>query len=120
MTPSPLPADVVSVIYLCPVCGSKHTYGRDYFDQVGNPDKCVTCETPLDQRDRIERGKNDDHESLLMKRDDLLRKRGEKVPVREKPQDPEALRSQRIKDLEGEIKRLKEGGKARDGIKLGP
>ncbi len=117
---TPLPGNVEAIVYYCHACKSKSTFGRDYFTQVGTPDKCGTCGTPFLQEDRITRLKTDTFDDLSMKRDDLFRKRGENIPVREKPQSPEEIKQQRIKDLENEIKRLKGETPDVPGVRLGP
>jgi DNA-directed RNA polymerase subunit RPC12/RpoP len=113
-----LPAGLVSVIYLCSNCGAKNTYGADYFVEVGIPPKCPNCDHPYEQDDQIQRVEADSDEDLLMARDDLRRKRGEDVPVVEKPEDPEKIKQAEIERLENEIKKLK--GQNVPGIKLGP
>lgn len=120
MAKETLPAEVVSIVYHCHVCKSKHTFGRDYFSDVGTPDKCGTCDTPLIQEDRITRNENDTADDMSMKKDDLLRKRGENVPVREKPDDPEAMKRQRIRELREEADRLERGDRGGNGVRLGP
>lgn len=117
---TPLPANVVAVIYHCHVCGSKHTYGRDYFTEVGVPAACTTCETPLIQDDRIPRLETDTPDQLSMKRDDLFRKRGLAVPVREKPKTAEDMKRHRIKELEDQIKMLKGEMPDVPRVRLGP
>lgn len=113
-----LPAGLVSVIYYCPVCRGKHTYGADYFVQVGVPEACPNCGTVFDQNDQVHAFETDTADDLLVKRDDLRRQRGEKVPMIEKPLDPADVKSQRIKDLEQEIAKLK--GDDVKGPRLGP
>lgn len=113
-----LDPDLDTIIYLCHNCGGKHTYGVDYFTEVGVPDKCPNCGTPFVQDDQIPRFKTDSDEDLRMKRDDLRRKRGEDVPIMDKPEDPEKIKQAEIERLENEIKKLK--GQSVPGIKLGP
>lgn len=113
-----LPTGLVSVIYHCTNCSGKHTYGGDYFVEVGVPQTCPNCGHAFDQDDQIQRREEDTDEDLKMAHDDLRRKRGESVPEVEKPEDPEVIKAQRIKDLEQEIDKLK--GKSVPGIRLGP
>lgn len=102
-----LPADLVSVIYLCSRCGGKHTYGADYFVEIGVPERCPNCGDPFDQGDQIHRYEEDTPDDLLMKRDAVHHRRGNLVPTSTKPQDPGVIKAQRIKDLEREIVQLK-------------
>lgn len=113
-----LPAGLVSVIYFCLNCGGKSTYGSDYFVEVGAPAACPACSTPFVQNDQIHRYDDESDDLLRMKRDDLHRARGEKVPADTKPDSPEAIKQARIAELDEEIKRLK--GESVPGIKLGP
>lgn len=115
---SDLPKGLVAVSYWCTNCGGKHTYGGDYFVEVGAPTACPNCGHAFDQDDQVHRYDKDTDEDMRMKRDDLYRKRGERVPTVAKPDDPDALKAQRIKDLEQEIDRLK--GEDVPGIRLGP
>jgi DNA-directed RNA polymerase subunit RPC12/RpoP len=102
-----LPTGLVSVVYFCSNCGGKHTYGADFFTDVGAPATCPNCSTPFDQDDQVQRYDDEDDDKIRMKRDDLHRKRGEAVPKSIKPDDPEKIKAQRIKDLEREIVQLK-------------
>lgn len=122
MAKETLPNDTVSVIYHCHVCHAKNTYGRDYFSDVGTPDKCLSCGTPYLQEDRIPRLDKDTPEDLESKRDALLGRRGVPVVPRPKPADPDEIKRQRISELDAELRRLKnEGVKPNDqGPKLGP
>lgn len=115
---SDLPAGLVSVIYFCLNCGGKHTYGADYFVDVGAPSVCPNCGTAFEQDDQVQHYDDESDEVIRMKRDDLHRKRGELVPVDAKPDSPEALKKARIDQLEDEIQRLK--GEKPSGIVLGP
>ncbi len=113
-----LPDGLVAVIYFCPVCGGKHTYGSDYFVQVGNPTACPNCATNFVQNDQVHHYDDESDDTLRMKRDDLHRARGEKIPIETKPDSPEKIKQARIADLENEILALK--GQGGLGIKLGP
>lgn len=122
--PPDVPADAVAVIYYCHVCKGKHTFGPDYFTEVGTPDKCPNCGTSFEQRDKILRTSEDTDDQLDEKRDNLHRRRGEKIPKRERPADPEATKKARVKELRDEIDRLEgrdpKQPKDPKGIKLGP
>jgi hypothetical protein len=106
------------IVYFCANCKGKHTYGSDYFVEVGPPAQCPNCGTPFVQDDQIHRYTDETDETIKMKRDDLYRQRGEAVPAVIKPDSPEAIRAAKIAELENEIKKLK--GEPVPGIKLGP
>jgi len=119
--PPDVPADTVSVIYHCPVCSGKHTFGTDFFTEVGEPDACPNCGTKFEQADKILRKPEDTDDDLENKRTDLLRKRGQKIPEREKPTDAKEIKRQRVKELQDEIDRLEgRDPKEPNAIKLGP
>jgi DNA replicative helicase MCM subunit Mcm2 (Cdc46/Mcm family) len=119
--PPDVAADTVSVIYYCPVCEGKHTFGIDYFTEVGEPDACPNCGTKFEQADKILRKPEDTDDDLENKRTDLLQKRGQKVKVREKPTDSKEIKKQRVKELQDEIDRLEgRDPKEPNSIKLGP
>lgn len=113
-----LPDKLDAVIYYCGNCRGKHTFGADYFVEVGAPVKCPNCDTPFVQEDQVHRYTDETEDVVKMKRDDLYRKRGEEVPVEVKPEDPDVLKQREIERLENEIKKLK--GQPVPGIKLGP
>lgn len=115
---SDLPAGLDTIVYLCSNCKGKHTYGVDYFTEVGVPATCPNCSTLFEQDDQIPRFTDETDDDFRMKRDDLLRKRGEKIPVLDKPEDPEEIKKAEIARLEQEIKKLK--GENVPGIRLGP
>lgn len=116
-----MPADTLTVIYYCHVCKGKHTFGLEYFTEVGTPDTCPNCNTHFEQGDKILRTPEDTEDDLDHKRDELRRKRGEKVKIKERPADPAETKRARIKELEDEVKRLKgEDPKEPSGIRLGP
>lgn len=109
------------MIYICAQCKGKHTFGAEFFDDPQNkiPDRCPNCDTTLDHEDQLQRLQTDTDEDLSMKRDDLRRKRGEKIPVIEKPLDPEEVKRLQIKALRDQADQL-ERGDDRRGIRLGP
>lgn len=103
-----LPADLVAVVYYCHACDGKHTYGRDYMAETGSfPDACPNCSTPFIQEDRVARVEADSPASLEAKKLDVFAKRGNALPVVRKPDDPQEIRKQRIRNLEAELDRLK-------------
>lgn len=118
-----VPADLISVIYYCKNCKGKHTYGPDYFVEIGPPATCPNCSEPFDQDEQIHRLKRDTEEDeerfVKTKRDELYRQRGQEVPVEAKPEDPEVLKQAKIEALNREILRLK-GQEPDSGIRLGP
>lgn len=115
---SDLPAGLVSVIYYCLNCQGKHTYGSDFFVEVGAPSVCPNCGTVFNQDDQIHRFETDSDEDLSMRRDDLKRSRGETVEVEVKPDSPEKIKQAQIDSLQQQLDRLK--GKSVPGIRLGP
>lgn len=114
-----LPDGLVSVVYFCATCRGKHTFGADYFVEVGPPAECPNDGTSFDQADQIHRYDDEDDEKIKMKRDDLYLRRGEMVPPKPKPEDPEAIKRNRIEELNREILRLK-GETPSGDIVLGP
>lgn len=119
---SDVPQGLISVIYNCAQCGGKHTFGTEFFDDPQNKlsDNCPNCGNPYDHEDQIQRLATDTNEDLLMKRDDLRRKRGEKIPVIEKPIDPEEVKRLQIKALRDQADRMERGEDSKRGIRLGP
>ncbi|MFI7707597.1 hypothetical protein [Nonomuraea sp. NPDC049480] len=118
-----LPADLVSVIYFCEACGCKHTFGRDYMAETGvYPDTCPNpdCAAPLDQDDRVTRDDKDTHETLEAKKRDLFAKRGRALPAARKPDDPKDVRDRRIRNLESELRKLRQAPESpADGMQAG-
>lgn len=110
-----LPADLVAVIYYCSSCDGKHTYGRDYFAETGKaPHSCPNCSASFDQEERVLRIESDDVAELEAKKHDLYARRGRALPDRPKPDDPDAVRRQRIRTLEDELDRLRDGKDPKD------
>ncbi len=105
MTKIKLPKEVVSIIYHCHQCGGKHTFGRDYFEELDIPELCPGCGTPFIQEDRYSRLEADTSEDLDAKKRDLLRKRGV-LPDEPKPQDPNEIKERRMRALRDELARL--------------
>jgi len=119
--PVDLPADLVAVVYYCEKCDSKHTFGRDYMAETGAfPDACPGCGARLNQDDRVDRHEGDSAETLEARKLDLFAKRGRALPGRPKPDNPQEIKQQRIRDLEGELRRLKGGGDGPASVRLGP
>lgn len=117
-----VPQGLVSVIYLCAQCGGKHTFGAEFFDNPANklPDVCPNCADPFDHEDQVQRSETDTTEDLQMRMDDLRRKRGETVPNRAKPEDPEEVKRLQIKALRDQADQLERGDDSKRGIRLGP
>lgn len=108
----PLPEDATDAIYYCRACSGKATFGRAYFDEVGEPDTCPNCGTAYettDQRERIHRLTTDTDESLVAKRDALRKARADRQTAaegRQRPADPRSVRQQRIEELRRELEAL--------------
>ncbi len=108
----PLPADATDVIYYCRACQGKATYGKAYFDTIGEPERCPNCGTPfevVDQQERVHRLKTDTDEDVVRKRDALRKARADKQGKREgkqRPTDPRAVRQQRMHELKAELEAL--------------
>lgn len=109
-----LPADLVSVVYFCPACQGKHTFGAEYFATVGkDPEECPGCSAQLKPEDRVLRVLADDEARLEEKKTSLFARRGQALPTRPKPADPDDLRKQRVRELERELEGLKSAGGGR-------
>lgn len=103
-----LPVDLVAVIYYCHACDGKHTFGRDFMAETGAyPDACPACGAVFVQDDRVARVEADAPEDLEARKRDLFAKRGRALPVERKPDNPEEIRTRRIRTLEDELGRLK-------------
>ena len=112
-----LTEDVISVVFYCPSCGVKSTYGREYFTPgVKTPD--CPCGRRYAQDDHIIRTEADDENTLRIKREHIDMLRGKDV-VRDKPEDPAEIMRGRIVQLRDELERL-ESGRPETGPRLGP
>lgn len=113
----PLPDQVTDVIYFCTTCKGKATFGAAYFSEVGEPTTCPNCGTAYseqDQHDRIHRMPDDTPADLDRKRDDLFKKRDDRLPSRPKPTDPREIRKQKIKELRDQLRELEAEDEATD------
>lgn len=105
----PLPAQATDVVYYCPECQGKATFGAAYFAEVGEPDACPNCGSAWDeamQSERIHRMPDDTADTMAARKAELMKRRADALPRQQRPDNPRDARRAEIARLREQLATL--------------